>query len=373
MKIMMSAGEVSGDLHGERLARAVLEQAPDTELIGFGGARMERAGVKLFRNFADYNVMGVWEVIKNLRRILRLLDDLTAYMEEERPDLLVLIDYPDFNWRLAKRAKKLGIPVFSYIPPSAWAWRKGRAKKCAALADTFVAIFPHELPVYEAAGANISFLGNPLVDTVKAEIPEAEARAFFGIAPGSRRQEIEMLLPAMLEAAKLLAAKRPGTKFFLPVAAASYEPLIEQLVAEHDVSVRLTHENRYALMGLADVAAAASGTVVMEAALMGLPCVSLYRLAPLNYMIGRALVHVDHFTLPNILLGETIQPELLQDEVEPQRIAAELSRLYRGEGLRDETCAKLREACRRLGPPGAAGRVAAKILEAAHDKRYSGE
>ena len=139
MKIMMSAGEVSGDLHGERLARAVLEQAPDTELIGFGGARMERAGVKLFRNFADYNVMGVWEVIKNLRRILRLLDDLTAYMEEERPDLLVLIDYPDFNWRLAKRAKKLGIPVFSYIPPSAWAWRKGRAKKCAALAEELVA------------------------------------------------------------------------------------------------------------------------------------------------------------------------------------------------------------------------------------------
>lgn len=382
MKIMMSAGEVSGDLHGERLARAIREQAPDTELIGFGGARMERAGVKLFRNFADYNVMGVWEVIKNLRRILKLLDDLTAYMEKERPDLLVLIDYPDFNWRLAKRAKKLGIPVFSYIPPSAWAWRKGRAKKCAALADTFVAIFPHELPVYEAAGANISFLGNPLVDTVKAELPEKEARAFFGIAPedhavllmpGSRRQEITMLLPAMLEAAKLLAVKRPGTKFFLPVAAASYEPLIEQLVAEHGVEVKLTHENRYALMGLADVAAAASGTVVMEAALMGLPCVSLYRLAPLNYMIGRALVHVEHFTLPNILLGETIQPELLQDEVEPHRIADELARLYRGEAAREKTRAKLQEACQRLGPPGAAGRVAAKILEAAHDKRHSGE
>ena len=182
-----------------------------------------------------------------------------------------------------------------------------------------------------------------------------------------------MLLPAMLEAAKLLAAKRPGTKFFLPVAAASYEPLIEQFVAEHGVEVKLTHENRYALMGLADVAAAASGTVVMEAALMGLPCVSLYRLAPLNYMIGRALVHVEHFTLPNILLGETIQPELLQDEVEPHRIADALARLYRGEAAREKTRAKLQEACRRLGPPGAAGRVAAKILEAAHDKRHSGE
>ena len=382
MKIMMSAGEVSGDLHGERLARAIHQQAPETELIGFGGTRMEQAGVRLFRNFADYNVMGVWEVIKNLRRILKLLDDLAAYMERERPELLVLIDYPDFNWRLAKRAKKLGIPVFSYIPPSAWAWRKGRAKKCAALADEFVAIFPHELPVYEAAGANISFVGNPLVDTVKAELPEAEARKFFGIEegehavllmPGSRRQEITMLLPAMLKAAELLKARRPDTKFFLPVAAPAYESLIEGLVEEHSVEVRLTHENRYALMGLADVAAAASGTVVMEAALMGLPCVSLYRLAPLNYMIGRAFVHVKHFTLPNILLDETIQPELLQDEVEPQRIARELARLYRGEKDREVTTAKLREACKRLGPPGAAARVAAKILAAAKRKRNSGE
>lgn len=382
MKIMMSAGEVSGDLHGERLARAIHRQSPETQLIGFGGIRMEAAGVKLFRNFADYNVMGVWEVIKNLRRILKLLDDLSAYMAAERPDLLVLIDYPDFNWRLAKRAKKLGIPVFSYIPPSAWAWRKGRAKKCTALADEFVAIFPHELPVYEAAGAHISFVGNPLVDTVKAELPEEEARAFFGIAPqdhavllmpGSRRQEITMLLPAMLKAAEILKARRPETKFFLPVAAAAYKSLIQGLIAQHDVDVKLTYENRYALMGLADVAAAASGTVVMEAALMGLPCVSLYRLAPLNYMIGRALVHVEHFTLPNILLGETIQPELLQDEVEPHRIAKELLRLYRGESARDETTAKLRKACERLGPPGASDRVAAKILAAAKRKRNSGE
>lgn len=179
MKIMMSAGEVSGDLHGARIAQAIHEQQPETALIGFGGNCMAESGVQLFRNFADYNVMGVWEVLKNLRRILKLLDDLTAYMEQERPDLLVLIDYPDFNWRLAKRAKKLGIPVFSYIPPSAWAWRKGRAKKCAALADEFVAIFPHELPVYEAAGARISFVGNPLVDTVKPELPEHEAREFL--------------------------------------------------------------------------------------------------------------------------------------------------------------------------------------------------
>ena len=297
-----------------------------------------------------------------------------------KPDLVVA--WRSAQARMLAPVEKLGIPVFSYIPPSAWAWRKGRAKKCAALADTFVAIFPHELPVYEAAGANISFLGNPLVDTVKAELPEKEARAFFGIAPedhavllmpGSRRQEIELLLPDMLGAAKRLLRERPGTRFYLPVADGVDEGALRAAVDAAGVPVMLTHEARYALMGLMDAAIATSGTVVMEAALMGLPCVSLYRLAPLNYMIGRALVHVEHFTLPNILLGETIQPELLQDEVEPHRIADALARLYRGEAAREKTRAKLQEACQRLGPPGAAGRVAAKILEAAHDKRHSGE
>ena len=227
MKIMFSAGEVSGDLHGARLAQAILAQAPEMELVGFGGREMAQAGVTLAADFASYNVMGVWEVLKNLGRIRRLLQRLTDFMREERPDLLVLIDYPDFNWRLAARAKKLGIPVFSYIPPSAWAWRKGRAKACAKLAEEFVAIFPHELPVYEAAGAKISFVGNPLVDTVHAEISAQEARQRFALPegahgvlllPGSRRQEIELLLPDMLGAAKRLLRERPGTRFYLPVA-----------------------------------------------------------------------------------------------------------------------------------------------------------
>lgn len=374
MKIMLSAGEVSGDLHGERLSHALLEKEPNAELIGFGGERMERAGVRLFRNFADYNIMGVWEVIKNLRRILQLLDDLTAFMESEKPDLLVLIDYPDFNWRLAKRAKALGIRVFSYIPPSAWAWRKGRAKDCAAIADEFVAIFPHELPPYEAAGARISFVGNPLVDTVHPEIPLDEAREYFALRegehailllPGSRKQELSMLLSPMLGAARILAERHPETRFFLPVADAAYEEQIARACEEAGVSVTLVRENRYALMALADAAAAASGTVVMEAALLGLPCVSVYRLARLNYWIGRALVHVDHFTLPNILMGERIQPELLQDEVEPVRIADELEKLYRGQAAREAVTEKLKEACARLGAPGAAGRVADKILAAA--------
>ena len=171
---------------------------------------MKQAGVRLFRNFASYNVMGVWEVLMNLRRIMELLDALVEHMREERPDLLVLIDYPDFNWRLAKRAKKLGIPVFSYIPPSAWAWRKGRAKACAAVADEFVSIFPFEMKVYEEAGAKISFVGNPLVDTVKPELSARQAREFFDISEAQRA--VLLMLHAELAREMRIAGARAGER-----------------------------------------------------------------------------------------------------------------------------------------------------------------
>lgn len=374
MKIMLSAGEASGDIHGANLARAIHKQDPDVELIGFGGLAMKEAGVRLREDYHDYAVMGITSVLKNLPHILHLLKVLEAFMKEERPDLLVLIDYPDFNWRLAKRAKSLGIPVFSYIPPSAWAWRKGRAKSCAHLAEELVAIFPHELPVYEAAGARISFVGNPLVDSVKPELPEDKAREEFGIRPedhavlllpGSRAQEISLLLPVMLEGAKRVLRERPDAKFFLPAAEGVDESRLRSAVDASGLHVMITHEARYALMGLADAAVAASGTVVMEAALMGLPCVVLYRLAPLSYAIGKLLVHIRSFSLPNILLGENFQPELLQDEVTPEHIASALLPLFKGEKHRSVVTEKLQEACRRLGPPGAADRVAAKVLACA--------
>ena len=374
MKIMFSAGEVSGDMHGARLARVIRRLSPETELIGFGGSQMAASGVRLLRDFSSYNIMGVYEVLRNLRRILELLKFLGESMERERPDLLVLIDYPDFNWRLAKRAKTLGIPVFSYIPPSAWAWRKGRAKKCAAIADEFVAIFPFETKVYEEAGAKISFLGNPLVDTVKPELTPEETREFFGfedgkhtilLLPGSRRQEIRLLLPSMLTAAELLLKERPDTEFFLPIAEGMDPAPVERMVDEAAVPARLVRENRYSLMSAADAAVATSGTVVMEAALLGLPCVTLYRMGKLNYFIGKLLVNVDHITLPNLLLGRRIQPELLQDEVEPGIIVREVLRLYRGEPDRERVTEGLRLACERLGPPGASERIGKKILEAA--------
>ena len=374
MKIFFSAGEASGDVHGAGLAREIKKISPSTELLGFGGDLMAAAGVRLVRNYKNFNVMGFVEVVKNLRRILRLLDDLTEIIRVERPDLLVLIDYPDFNWRLAKRVKKLGVKILSYIPPSAWAWRKGRAKTCAQIADEFVAIFPFELPVYEQAGAKISFLGNPLVDTVKPSVSQAEARKFFGVnetehvillMPGSRRQEIKLLLPSMLDAAKILASTRP-TKFFLPVADGVDELSLRQKIAASKVEITLINAaNRYDLMQIADAAAATSGTVVLEAALLNLPCVVLYKMAPLNYFIGKLLVDIKYFSLPNILADDGILTELLQDAVTPENICAEVLKLYRGEENRARVVDKLKLACDKLGSPGSASRVAKKILAVA--------
>lgn len=367
MKIMFSAGEASGDVHGAGLAREIKKISPSTELFGLGGNLMAAAGVRLVRNFKDYNVMGFIEVVKNLRRILQLLDDLTETIRAERPDLLVLIDYPDFNWRLAKRAKRLGVKILSYIPPSAWAWRKGRAKSCAAIADVFIAIFPFELPVYEAAGAKIFFLGNPLVDTVKPSMTRAEARNFFNVEeservilllPGSRRQEIKLLLPPMLDAVKLLSATR--AKFFLP-AADGVEHLID--TAGLDITI-VESARRYDLMQIADAAIATSGTVVLEAALLDLPCVVLYKMAPLNFFIGKLLVDIKFFSLPNILAGEGILTELLQDAVTPENISAAVTHILES---RAGIVKKLRAACSKLGEPGAASRVAGKILETAGD------
>ena len=364
MKIFFSAGEASGDVHGASLAREIKKIAPSTELLGFGGDLMAKVGVKLVRNYKNYNVMGFLEVLKNLRKIFQLLNDLTEIIRSEKPDLLVLIDYPDFNWRLAKRVKKFGIKILSYIPPSAWAWRKGRAKSCAAIADVFIAIFPFELPVYQAAGAKIFFLGNPLVDTVKTSMSKAESRKFFGLndadkvillMPGSRKQEIKLLLPEMLAATRLLPK---NFKFFLPVA-----DNVENLIEIGDCDIKLVKSaRRYDLMSIADAAIATSGTVVLEAALLNLPCVVLYKMAPLNYAIGKLLVDIKYFSLPNILADEKILPELLQNEVTPEKISAEVLKILdkRADYLRE-----LQSACKKLGEAGAANRVAKKILKVA--------
>lgn len=373
-KIMFSAGETSGDMHGANLAKAIKNMYPDAELFGFGGPQMEKAGVKLCKNMLDYSVMGFWEVLINLRRMFKLKSALVEEMKRQKPDILVLIDYPDFNWRLASEAKKLNIPVFSYIPPSAWAWRKGRAKKVAKIANKIVAIFPFEIDVYKQAGADISFVGNPLLDNVHASMSKDEAYKFFGInenddnillLPGSRKQEIANLLDPMFEAAKIISQERLNAKFFLPVAPGIDEQYLNNKIIEYKLNVKLCFEKTYDLMNCCDFAIATSGTVTLEAALMNLPSIVLYKMSTITYRIAKIFVDVKYFSLPNILVNKGVLPELLQDEVNGQNIAKYAQALYKGTDSANDLKQELKKVKEKLGLPGVADKTAKLILQTA--------
>lgn len=381
MKIMLSAGEASGDLHGADIARALKKLSPDIKLLGMGGAAMREAGVDVRFDIAEHNVMGIVEVLKNLRSLFALRDAMVKTMLEEEVDLFVTIDYPDFNMRVAEKAKAAQIPVFSYIPPSAWAWRQGRAQKVARLADKIAAIFPFETAVYEAAGADITFVGNPLLDAVKPSMDEAAARSFFQVPngrrvvlllPGSRPQEIRKLLPVMLEAAEGLQRDCAQYAFYLPLASTIAHELIQDLLDSAAVDVKVTSERRYDLMYIADTAIASSGTVTLEAALLGLPSVVIYKMAPLTYYIGRLLVKLENFSLPNIIAGERVLPELLQNEVTAANIVQAVKQIETTAADGTAVREKLAFIKERLGQPGAAMRAAQLMLETALAKRRGG-
>ena len=373
-KIMFSAGEVSGDMHGASIAAAIKKCEPEAKLFGFGGPQMESAGVEICCNMQDYNVMGFWEVIKNLRRMFKLRDHLLDVMVKEKPDILVLIDYPDFNWRLAAKAKKLGIPIFSYIPPSAWAWRKGRAKPVARMADQIAAIFPFETKVYEDAGAKIEFVGNPLVDTVKPSMEKADAAQYFSLdlthnnvllLPGSRKQEIQIILPEILKAAEALARQYDHMDFYLPIAPGISKTELTKIIKEYNVRVHIKTDHTYDLMNICDFAIATSGTVTLEAAMIGLPSVILYKMSPISYFIGNFLVHLPNFSLPNIIAGERILPEFLQAEISTEKIVEEAEKMFKNTESAAVLKEKLKLIRQRLGQPDAAARVAELILRTA--------
>ncbi|HWR44328.1 lipid-A-disaccharide synthase [Sporomusa sp.] len=374
MKIMLSVGEASGDLHGASVANALKLLQPDIELFGMGGKAMQAAGVNVIYDIAGLGVIGFVEVIKNLGKLFELRDNLAALMDKERPDVLVIIDYPDFNMRLAKIAKAKGIPVVSYISPSAWAWRRGRAKEVAKTVNKVAAIFPFEADVYREAGADVTFVGHPLADIVKPALSKEEAYRYFGarpdrpvvlLMPGSREQEISKLLPVMLEAGELIVEKLPDCQFFLPVASTISREMLQNIIDSHNVNVTLTTEYTYDLMGLSDAVIAASGTATLETSLMGAPTVIIYKIAALTYFLGKFLIKIPNIGLPNIVAGRRIVPELLQDAVNPGSIAAETVKLIADTAVREQALADLAEVKAKLGQTGAVKRVAEVILEVA--------
>ena len=376
-RILISAGEASGDIHAAAVTAAIKKIDSSAEVFGMGGDALRNAGGEVLFDIKDHGVMGFVEVLKKLPDLFKLRDDFEKVMDERKPDCLITVDYPGFNMKLAKLAHDKGIPVVSYIAPSAWAWHKSRAKKVAKIVDKVACIFPFEYDVYKEAGAPVEFVGHPLVDIVKPRMTKEEAMAFAGkeewkklilLMPGSRLMEIEKMLPTLLEAAKLIKKQLPEVSFVMPRAGTIPVSLLEEKIQASGLEVKITEGNNYDLFSVADLALATSGTVTLEAALCGLGSVIVYKTNPVTYFIAKLVVNIPHIGLPNIVAAKSVLPELVQNDFTPAKVAQEALAL-----LESERNAKMKEDLayvkERLGKPGAVGRVAELVLKIAGEKR----
>jgi lipid-A-disaccharide synthase len=364
---MIVAGEASGDLHGGNLVREMRRIDPDLSFYGMGGERMKTAGVKLLANAADMAVVGLTEVVFKLGTILQAMHRLRTSLRKERPDLVIFIDYPDFNLSLARTARQLGLKVLYYISPQVWAWRKGRIDTIRKFVDRMAVILPFEEHIYREAGVNVTFVGHPLLDEVRKKYTRTEAMKRFGlkdeaitvgILPGSRRSEVERLLPEMLKACRILMEKLSPLQFVLPLAGTLDPDFIRDILRQFPVPVNVIKDEIYDLIAVSDVAIVASGTATLETALLETPMVVVYKVSASSYAIGRRFVHVNHISLANIIAGRTVVPELIQGEANPERIASEVKELIVRRGKAREMKAALAEIRGKLGTSGASQRTA---------------
>ncbi len=372
-EVFVSACETSGDLHAAALLEALRRLRPEMRAWGVGGPRLAAAGQRQSAGIEQLSIVGISEALPRLGAIVALLRRLRRELASRRPDVVVLVDAPDFNLRLAAAARALGLRVVYFITPQVWAWRAGRLGAIRRDVDLALCILPFEEPIFREAGVRAEYVGHPLVDLVRPSAPPAALRAGFGldpsrpvlaVLPGSRRTEVRALLPALLGAAALLGARRPRPQILVPAAAPALRPLLEPL-AGGACDGRIVDGLAWDCLAAADAAVVCSGTATLETALLGTPFVTVYRVSALSYAIARRLVRARWASLPNLLLGEPAVAELLQRDCTPGRIAAEAARL-----LDDGSAAvRLREECGKvralLGPGGAAARAAAAVARQA--------
>lgn len=376
-RVMIVAGEASGDLHGARLVRAMQSVDPTLRFFGIGGRNLQAAGVQCLADVADMGVVGLTEVARKLKRILAARRSLRRILSTSAPDLAILIDYPDFNLPLAGFAKAQRVRVLYYISPQIWAWRKGRVNQIRTRVDHMAVILPFEKAIYDDAGVPATFVGHPLLDVARSDCTPREARRAFGLQeevttvallPGSREGEVAKLLPEMLGAARILTRRLPPVQFVLPLADSLRPEVVQALFRPEDPPIRIVRDRIYDCLAAADAALVTSGTATLEAALLNVPMVVVYKVSPLSYWVGRACIQVEHISLVNIIAGKEIVPELIQSEASAHRMAGEvidiLSHKTRLLGMREEL-AKIRT---RLGDPGAAAKAAALAMDLLDDR-----
>ena len=377
-KILLVAGEVSGDLHGSHLVEALQRIEPGIQFFGVGGEGLERRVMKLLYPAHSLSVVGITEVLVKLRTILRALRGLKGSLEKEKPDLIILIDFPEFNLRLAKIAHRRGIPVLYYISPQIWAWRPQRIKLIARVVKKMIVLFPFEVPLYETAGVDVEWVGHPLLDIVKPTLPKEKAfqkfgldpkRRTVGLLPGSRIHEIERLLPPLLASAHLLQKEIPDLQFVIPLAPGISRTILSSQMKNISFPVKVVEGFTYDVMNLSELLIMASGTATLEGAILGKPMIIIYKVSLPSYWVGRALIRVDHIGLVNLVAEKEIAPELIQKDVNPQRIADEALRILRDPILSRKMADSMDEVRQKLGEPGAAQRAAQIVVSLLHEQQ----
>lgn len=366
---MISCGEPSGDLYAGALVETLRALDPTTAVFGFGGPRLAAAGAALVGDYRGFAVTGLVEVIRQLPRTYGMYRRLLAEARSRRPDVFVAIDFADFNFRLGRALHGWGIPVVYYISPQLWAWRPGRLMAMKQFVHSVLVIFPFEEAIYREAGIPVTFVGHPLVELSGVREDRAAFLSRLGlrpdvttvaVLPGSRPNEVRAILPVLLAAARLIADARPDTQFVV----ARAPGLDEELFAESK-SAMVVEGATDELLSAADTVVTASGTATVQTALHEKPMVIVYRLSPLTYALGKRLVKVDTYGMVNLVAGRRIVPELIQDDLTPERVATETLRYLNDPAHRDATRDAVREVKTRLGGPGASRRAAEAILRVA--------
>ena len=371
---MIVAGEPSGDLHASHVVQALKAKCPEISFCGMGGDMMEEAGVSLDIHIRDSAVMGFAEAFAVLPKFLKKQALLKKRLRQQPPDALLLVDFAEFNMPLAKYAYTHGVPVIYYIPPKAWAWRGGRAKKLAKRTNAIASIFPFETEFYQNAGAPAKFVGHPLVDFAKTDLTPTQAREklglqnnthVIGLMPGSRRSEVQRIFPIILKAAANVAEVFPDVEWILPLAPSISEELIAECKEGINgiPTIKLLHDQTYIAMRAAALMLVTSGTATLEAACIGSPMIILYRTSWLNWRIINALTPLEHSGLPNLIAKKRIVPELLQDDLTSDTLTKLTLDLLRNPEKCDAQRDALNAVYQKLGESGAAERTAQLILE----------
>lgn len=368
---MISAGEASGDLHAANLIRSMRKQWDDLFFCGIGGAAMRQAGAKIIVDADQLSVVGITEVLARLPAILNGLDAAKKILLSRLPDILILIDFPDFNFRLAAVAKQQGIPVFYYITPQVWAWRKRRIYTIKRLVDRAAVILPFEEDFFRQHGVPVSFVGHPLLDSGYEYLPAPSAhpqpanQPVIGFLPGSRTREIRKLLPTMLNAAVVIGSQHNQVRFLVSRAPSVSPEVFDQIAGQFSgrVNFEVVTDKVDVILNQATLVVAASGTVALEAALTGTPMIVVYRVSALSYWLGKLLVRLQHVSLVNLIAGKEVIPELLQGDATPESIAAHALVLLNDKDKRQHVRAELLAVREKLGGGGASDRAAGIALE----------